>query len=172
MPTKTIEVSVPTLISGTTRTVIGTAMDAVLCPNNVAHGGICEPTRIPDDLDVTRPVTLDLMIAASASLSEISKAIRLRYRWTLGRAGVAVTGANIDFTVGVPDNWVFDTPIVVPVDNGNAVTFDGHHFQRFDWFGGVFFRLGTDPLDTYTGAVKIAANLDLEYFQRCQFSPC
>ena len=129
--------------------------------NAGATGGFyAHPLRIPDEMDVTRPSKVRLLVNPLNDATTNGQVIRFIL---YAAYGGTVVGTSITSDWNVPDDWTTDDCNVALIDNGSGHTFDGNTFTNGDTLGLRIIRAGGAAEDTFDKTLRIAEYLQFEY---------
>ena len=146
-----------------TASTIGVVLPAYYV-TSITNGGFHgSPIPIPDDMDLTEPASVYVLVAPLTSSTQTGPVVRFVLSYTYGKPLEVPTDSSITYDWTAPDNWTADEPRSVLLDDGNARTIAANTFEQGDELGLRISRLGTAPEDTFNKAVKFAARLVLEY---------
>ncbi len=127
------------------------------------NGGFyLNPWRIPDDMDVTEPSNVKILVATGATGPASAKVVRILLSDTYIRASVA-TSDTITFDWTAPVSWQLGDYRTLLVDNGNGRTYEANHFAIGDLLGLRLSRNGSAAEDTYTTYFSFAEFITFEY---------
>lgn len=131
-------------------------------------GWTMQPFFLPEDLDVSYPISLHVMLAAGPlqGPNPTNVVIKLTTaRLAVADAPVETTFAHVIPVVGA---WIAFDPILPLLDQGPGYTYPAHRFMAGDLVGMTVQRDGTDPLDTNAGSIVIMGPLRMTYTGRCR----
>lgn len=149
------------LVSG--QTVIAMAISARYVNTGYVGGFYVTALRIPDELDVTQPLSIRTLVSTLVNSSTTGEVVRFSLEWArITTTGVQISN-NVTYDWPAPDNWQTSETNVALIDNGSGWTIDGNTFAAGEFLGLRISRLGTDPADTYSTGVRFAEMLMLDY---------
>ena len=147
----------------TTAAVIGTAM-AARSVNVGADGGFyAHAMRTPEDMDLTQPVSVLILLRPGASSFGGALVVRSEVVVTYGQDGDAtVADATVTYDWTTPASWS-TAPKLVRIDGGSGYTFAAGTFEVDDVLGFRIRLVRTAIQDTFDQAVNIAEAVVVEY---------
>ena len=142
---------------------IGSYMAARSVSANVSGGFHLAPICIPEDMDVSEPCYVRLLISPLTDATTNGQVIRFGLALTSVTQTGVMSNSSVTCDWNVPDDWTTSEYKVVLIDNGNGRTFDPDTFTNRDVVGFRIRRVGTAAADTFDKGVKIAEFLQIEY---------
>jgi len=142
---------------------IGSVLAARSITTELLGGFYASPIRIPDDMDVTQPSDVTILVSPVQSATVNGQTVQFQFAHSIVPPGG--TGANAVITVdwAVPNNWLPTDAAVVLMDNGNGRTFEANTLSAGDFLGFRCARLGSATEDTFNKSVLIAETLVFSY---------
>ncbi len=129
-----------------------------------ATGGFyARPLSIPDEMDVTKPSKVKILVNPLNEATTNGQVIRFILYAAYVADGGTVVGTSITSDWNVPDDWASDDCDVALIDNGSGHTFDGNTFANGDTLGLRIIRAGGASEDTFNKTLRIAEYLQFEY---------
>jgi hypothetical protein len=162
-PVRRIIVPSARTYAAVTTSTIGQYIVAVAVSPTQLGGHYLTPILVPDNMDVTKPCKVRILI------SPVNNATMDGYviRFLLAEAHVAdgetrtETGFNHDWNV--PDDWATYDNNVITLDNGSGSSFAGDTFQHGQHLALRVARVGTAAEDTFDKGVNIGEYAVFEY---------
>lgn len=119
--------------------------------------------RIPEDMDVTAPANVKILMAPGLNATTNGQSTRISLTHTrMEKSGTSETVAVI-FDWPIPNGWDVTDINTVLVDNGNGRTYDGNTFSAGDTLGFRLFRSGTAAEDTFDKPLRLGEYIRFEY---------
>lgn len=143
---------------------------------HTAQGGyFTEPWYLPEDVDVSRPISLYQRIKNPIDIGVPAKVVALQF--SVSRLNLAVTPVTdtIDVDFPTPANWPTDADADILIDPTGApvgVTIPGHTLTPGAILGVRCRRNSLVAQDTYDSPVYMLSALRAVYYKRCQFCCC
>lgn len=126
-------------------------------------GHYLTPILVPDDMDVTKPCKLKILISPVNNATTNGQVIRFSLAETHVADGGTRTETSLDYDWNVPDNWATTNNNLVTIDSGSGSTFAGNTFQHGQTIGFRIARNGPATQDTFDKGVNIAEYALFEY---------
>jgi hypothetical protein len=153
----------------------GLALSTVTVTNNNDGGFYTAPIQIPQECDVTRPISIFNVIRNPQLASAVPGVINFEPRISYLDPAGNLLRLDISHAYAVPANWpagafdnlLFDSDLVP-----NGFTIPGHTIPRDSWLGVRVYRNGSAVGDTYANAIQFLASCQLWYYRRCQRNCC
>lgn len=152
--------------------VIGTNLDARSVAANTDAGWFAVPFTLPPNADPSYPSYVRARFSRGPGTVPLNSDILLRLRTTYLNLSDTVVDLSLSNLVNVQGTWDPATPREHTFDDGSGATFPGHTFHADSLIGFEFTRRGSDPLDTFTLSLLLAAQLQFIYHLRCQHVCC
>jgi hypothetical protein len=143
--------------------VIGSAIAARYVNANDVGGCYLLPFTIPQDMDVSCPSSVRILVNPPQNATTNGQKIRFTLQETHVPDGGPPQTSTLSCDWNVPDDWTTDDCNVALIDNGNGRTFEGDTFANGDTVGLRLSRSGSDPADTFDKAVRMAEYVQFEY---------
>jgi hypothetical protein len=141
---------------------------------HTAQGGyFTDPFYVPDDADLSRPMSLYQRIRNPVDIGATAKVIAFQFSLSRVNLGVPAATETIDVDFPVPANWPVDADADILLDPTGAplgVTIPGGTLERGAILGVRCRRNSLVAQDTYDSIVYMLAALRLTYYRRCQFA--
>ncbi len=155
-------------LSKTTGTsVSGTIGTGMVCRQIAAgnNGGFFTSTMaIPDDMDVSEPSSVLVLVAAAVSSTLSSVAIRLEVVAGYAKdAQASPHSTTVTHDLAVPDYWQANATEVALVDDGSGRTFAPNTFETGDFLGLRMQLVRSAAADTFDKDAKLATGVVFEY---------
>jgi hypothetical protein len=172
MPQRTIVASFNRVEAAAVATLFGTALTAHFGNNNASQGYLTSPLKLPEDFDVSRPSYLYAPFSAGQAGPSVPQAVVLYSECT--RVSPGLVGQNLanSTAIATPANWATSDVIYGRMDGligtPTGFTYAAGAFLPTDTVSFKIRRMGSDPLDTYAGPVKLFDSLYLVFSRRCQ----
>ncbi len=144
-------------------TAIGQYLVALSVSATSLGGHFLTPMLVPDDMDVTKPCKLKILISPVTNATTNGQVIRFSLAETHVADGGTRTETSLDYDWNVPDNWATTNNNLVTIDTGGGSTFAGNTFQHGQYIGFRLVRNGPAAQDTFDKGVNIAENALFEY---------
>jgi len=146
-----------------TSSMIGQYIVAVSVSGTQLGGHYLTPILVPDDMDVTKPCKVRILISPVSNATTNGQVIR----FSLAEAHVADGGTRTETSFNhdwsVPDNWATTNNNVITLDGGSGSTFAGSTFQHGQHLALRVARVGTATEDTFDKSVNIGEYAVFEY---------
>jgi hypothetical protein len=144
-------------------TSIGAAIPCHYVNAGLNGGFFVAPVRIPEDMDVTEPASVRVLISTLMDSTTNGQIVRFELAWTRITLGGAQIDNTLTFDWNAPDNWVTTETNLVVLDNGNGWTMNANTFSPGETLGLRVARRGGDAADNYNTGIRFADVLQFEY---------
>ena len=162
-PTRVLSTSfVRTYLSGGAGT-IGSVMAARSINNGLTGGFFTGPLRIPEDMDVSEPTDVIVLLSPIHSATVNGQVISLGLSYSRVTAAGTNNNGVLTFNWPVPDNWMVNNFAFVVIDNGNGRTFEADVFSPGDFLGLQLARLGGAAEDTFNKGLYITETIGFRH---------
>ncbi|MFH1110148.1 MAG: hypothetical protein V1790_13280 [Planctomycetota bacterium] len=162
-PVRRIIVPSARTYASVTNSTIGQYIAAISVSATQLGGQYLTPILVPDNMDVTKPCKVRILISPVSDATTNGQVIR----FTLAETHVATDGTRTETVFNhdwnVPDDWITDNTDLITLDNGSGSTFAGDTFQHGQHLALRVARVGTAPEDTFDKSVNIALHAVFEY---------
>ena len=165
-PTRTTLIRYARSYGANTPTYMGFVLPARFVAGIATGGYYSAPIMIPDDMDLSAPSSLAVLVAPFVDSSASGATIRLILLETHVEPGTAAHDHTVIYDWEVPDNWTTDDPRRVTIDNGTGVTFAAGTFRQGQHVAFRIARDGSAGNDTFPETVVIADHMVFEYTAR------
>ena len=146
-----------------TNSTIGQTIVAVSVLGTQIGGHYLTPILVPDDMDVTKPCKVKLLISPVSNATTNGQVIRFSLTETHVADGGTRTETSFNYDWSVPDNWATTNNNVITLDSGGGSTFAGSTFQHGQHLALRVARVGTATEDTFDKSVNIGEYAVFEY---------
>jgi len=162
-PVRTVKSSYVRSYLSASASVIGSVLAARSISNELLGGFYTSPIRVPDDMDVTQPSDVNILVSPVQNATVNGQAIRFQ----LSHSRVTPSGTSLNGVITVdwpvPDNWTVTDAAAALIDNGNGRTFEANVLSTGDYLGFRCVRFGSAAEDTFNKGVLIAESLMFRY---------
>lgn len=142
---------------------IGSVLAARSITSELLGGFYASPIRMPDDMDVTQPSDVTILVSPAQNATVNGQTVRFQLSHSRMTPGGTSTSAVITVDWAVPNNWLAGDTAVVLMDNGNGRTFDANTLNTGDFLGFRAIRFGSATEDTFDKSVLIGETLIFKY---------
>jgi len=174
MALQTITIGALRATAGTPGAAFG-AFSSISAAANANVSWLANPFRLPDAVDVSRPLffRLPILNALANALDGLVVRLSLSVSAASEPSGVATSLPNIVVDWPVPNPWAAGERADVPFTNtpGETWTYPAGFFTRGHYLGIGWSRIGVAPQDTY-GTINLPSSVLLSYYPRCQMQCC
>ena len=162
-PVRRIIVPSARTYASVTNSTIGQYIAAVSVSAAQLGGHYLTPILVPDNMDVTKPCNVRILISPVTNPSANGQVIR----FSLAETHVATNGTRTETVFNhdwnVPDDWTTDDTNLITLDNGSGSSFAGNAFQHAQHLALRLARVGSATEDTFDRSLNITMNALLEY---------
>lgn len=135
-------------------------------------GYVCNPFTISPILNRAQPVRVYIAISPAANSVEVATNVQLDLAITQQAPGLPRVETTIVQLQAIPNPWTTADLIRVLLDNGAGYTFAPNVLDPGTMLGLRITRNGPAAADTWTGSLKIASALDVDYLTLYPWEGC
>jgi len=146
-----------------TSSMIGQYIVAVSVSGTQLGGHYLTPILVPDDMDVTKPCKVRILISPVSNATTNGQVIRFSLAEAHVADGGTRTETSFNYDWSVPDNWATTNNNVITLDSGSGSSFAGNTFQHGQHLALRVARVGTATEDTFDKSVNIGEYAVFEY---------
>lgn len=139
-----------------TSSTVGQYIVAVSVSGTQLGGHYLTPILVPDNMDVTKPCNVRILISPASNATTNGQVIRFSLAEGHVADGGTRTETSFNYDWSVPDNWATTNNNVITLDGGSGSTFAGSTFQHGQHLALRVARVGTATEDTFDKSVIIA----------------
>jgi len=121
------------------------------------------PILVSDNMDVTKPCKVQILISPVNSQTIDGQVIRFSLAEAHVADGGTRTETSFNYDWSVPEDWDTTDNTVITLDNGSGFSFAGDTFQHGQHLALRVARVGTAAEDTFDKSVNIALHAVFEY---------
>jgi hypothetical protein len=162
-PIRRIVVPSDRTYASVTNSTIGPYIVAVSVLGTQLGGHHLTPILVPDDMDVTKPCKVKVLISPVNNATTNGQVIRFSLAEAHVADGGTRTETSFNYDWSVPDNWATTNNNVITLDSGSGSTFAGSTFQHGQHLALRVARVGTATEDTFDKSVNIGEYALFEY---------